>query len=82
LGQVSSEESEGFVDLELRIPVDGAFSSGDRQLTNRPGIRRGELAFAIYEILHGGDVELPGDAIADVLLEETGSGLQRSGVGS
>jgi CubicO group peptidase (beta-lactamase class C family) len=29
------------------------------QLTNRPGIRRGELAFAIYEILHGGQPELP-----------------------
>jgi hypothetical protein len=25
------------------------------QLTNRLGIRRGELAFSIYEILHGGE---------------------------
>ena len=29
------------------------------QLTNRPGIRRGQLAFSIYEILHGGKYEMP-----------------------
>jgi len=44
-------------------------------------MRRGELAFAIHEIMHGGEVELPQAAIAEVLLEETESGLQISGAG-
>ncbi len=39
------------------------------QLTNRPGIRRGELAFAIYEILHGGEYRMPRGSIADVMLK-------------
>jgi hypothetical protein len=38
------------------------------QLTNRPGIRRGQLAFAIYEILHGGEYEMPKGAIGEVEL--------------
>jgi CubicO group peptidase (beta-lactamase class C family) len=40
------------------------------QLTNRPGVRRGELAFAIYEILHGGDYVMPKGSIAEVMLVE------------
>lgn len=45
------------------------------QLTNRPGIRRGELAFAIYELLHGGRLELPEAAMAEARPEESESGL-------
>jgi len=51
------------------------------QLTNRPGIRRGELAFAIYEIMHGGEVELPETAMAEALPRESEPGRQPSGVG-
>jgi len=40
------------------------------QLTNRPGIRRGELTFAIYEILHDGQYDMPKGSIASLMLKE------------
>jgi len=51
------------------------------QLTNRPGITRGELAFAVHSILRGGKVAMPKGSIARVLLREinerdTGSAIE------
>lgn len=41
------------------------------QLTNRPGIRRGELVFAIYEVLHGGHYDAPRGSIVRVMMRES-----------
>lgn len=40
------------------------------QLTNMPGVRKEQLAFAIYEILHGGKYEMPKGSVAEVMLTE------------
>jgi len=40
------------------------------QLTNRPGIRRGALVFAIYDILRGKAVELPKWSVREAMLRE------------
>jgi tetratricopeptide (TPR) repeat protein len=41
------------------------------QLCNRSGIRRGELVFRIYDILHGKKVEIPKMPVGEYLLRES-----------